>query len=434
MEAQNLNPALDLFSAPAMDESKENVHYIEYRPISSYKDDSSIEFEFKTSGFNYFYPKRSYIHLKFKVKKANGTNMGDDDLVAYASLPLQTFFKEVEVFVNNTRLSTNVNYNYKSYINMLINYDICEKKGYLESQGYTQDDYKFPIGTTLDTSQSISHSEANKMKTQKTKTSKEVEFIGPLFEDFFQVDRAILPQTTIRLKLTRSSDTWFLYNCWKSGTGASATPVKTAGDFQVSLEEVTFTGCMIKVTPEAYMAHNKALEKGPALYPMTKTELRVYNIPTGSETESLQHLFGGDIPKKVAISLVTNKAFKGAKDENPTIFKTMNVQNVSLHIDGQRIGPQLNYKDEPMKAFHNMYTSYNLDQGITFKQFTHGHTIMVFNIDPEIHNMEQSTEKRRGESRIELSFSAALDETVSCLVYAEYPVVMTIDKDGKVNV
>lgn len=436
MEAQNVNPALDLFSAPAMDESKENVHYIEHRPISNYKDGSPIEFQFKTTDLNYLYPKRSYLHLKFKIKKADGTKVGEDDKVAYANLPLHTFFKEIEVYANNVRVSSNVNYNYKSFINMLLNTDICEKIGYFQTQGYIMDDYDFS-GTNPpnDRAESTSHSDSNKYKTLQVKENKTMEFIGPLFEDFWTVDRAILPETDIRLKLTRCSDAWFLYNCWKrTGTGATATNSVTDGDFKVSLEDVTFTACVIKVTPQTYKAHRAALEKAPAIYPVTKTELRVYNVPTGAETASLDHLFGGYIPKKVAVAMVYNSNFNGAKGENPTIFKNIKGPNTNLYIGGQRIGSRVDLTNDPMKAFHSMYTSYNLDHGIRYDQFQTGYNIAVFNVDPEIHNLEQLNGGKRGESRIYISFDEPLTKTVSCLIYAEYPSTMTIDKDGKVTV
>jgi len=64
---------LDLFSVPPTQTSIESGLYGEYRPISSITDGAPIEFEIVSSGDDYIDFTNSYLHVKGKIQRADGT-------------------------------------------------------------------------------------------------------------------------------------------------------------------------------------------------------------------------------------------------------------------------------------------------------------------------------------------------------------------------
>ena len=71
---------LDLFLAPHVQSNIERGQIIEYFPVSNITDSAPIEFCIPGSGEELTDLRGSWLYCKVKVTKANGENLGDDDL------------------------------------------------------------------------------------------------------------------------------------------------------------------------------------------------------------------------------------------------------------------------------------------------------------------------------------------------------------------
>ena len=60
------------------------------------------------------------LHLK-PIKSADGTLLGDQDLVAFVNGLSNTIFKSVTVFLNDKMVESNPFFNYSSYVKILKN-------------------------------------------------------------------------------------------------------------------------------------------------------------------------------------------------------------------------------------------------------------------------------------------------------------------------
>jgi hypothetical protein len=66
--------------------------------------------------------------------------------------------------------------------------------------------------------------------------------------------------------------------------------------------------------------------------------------------------------------------------------------------------------------------------GITPKEYASGHTLFVYNLDPEFKRGKYLNLVKRANVRLELRFSKPLPETVNVVVYAEHPSLFEVDR------
>ena len=80
--------SLDLFLLPPTQSSFQKVKSINYHPITSFSDSEPIEFKVSGSGKEFLDLARSYLHLKVKVSKADGSNLGGASKVGFTNYPI----------------------------------------------------------------------------------------------------------------------------------------------------------------------------------------------------------------------------------------------------------------------------------------------------------------------------------------------------------
>ena len=108
---------LDLFSVPPTQTSIESGTFVEYHPISSLADGAPIEFEVGSSGDDYIDFANSYLYVRAKITKGDGSNLADTAKVGPVNNFLHSLFSQVDVSLNGTLITNSTNtYPYRAYI------------------------------------------------------------------------------------------------------------------------------------------------------------------------------------------------------------------------------------------------------------------------------------------------------------------------------
>ena len=76
---------LDFFSLPATQLSFQKGMSIDYHPITSLSEGGPIEFKVSGSGKEFLHLTRSYLYLKVKVSKADGSNLDGASKVGFTN-------------------------------------------------------------------------------------------------------------------------------------------------------------------------------------------------------------------------------------------------------------------------------------------------------------------------------------------------------------
>ena len=116
--------SLDLFLLPPTQLSFQKGKSIIYHPITSLSDGGPMEFKVSGSGKEFLDLAQSYLYLKVKVSKADGSNLDGASKVGFANYPKESLFNQVDLILGGKLISSATNtYAHCSILEMVLNYD-----------------------------------------------------------------------------------------------------------------------------------------------------------------------------------------------------------------------------------------------------------------------------------------------------------------------
>lgn len=217
-------------------------------------------------------------------------------------------------------------------------------------------------------------------------------------------------------------------------------------DYTIRITEASLLVRRVKISPGILLAHARALSKATAKYPLTRVEVKAISMHAGVHGDTLDNVILGQLPKRLIIGFVDNKAFNGDREMNPFNFQNYGINYLSLYADGMQIPSkplQPDFEDSSMyvDAYHTLYSGtgiHFLNEGncISRSGYPWGNCLFAFDLTPDL-SANSSTHwnlVRHGSVRIEVRFTEALSSTINCIVYAEYDNVLEIDSSRQVLV
>ncbi|XP_072171504.1 uncharacterized protein [Diadema setosum] len=114
--------ALDLFTVPPTQLTVEDGYAVDYHPIANI-DSGPIEFFVSGSGSEYIDLAKTYLQVKAKIVKSNGTDLAATDKVAPVNLFMQALFSQVDISLNEKIITPSMpTYPYRAYADVMLNY------------------------------------------------------------------------------------------------------------------------------------------------------------------------------------------------------------------------------------------------------------------------------------------------------------------------
>ena len=415
---------LELFSVPPTQTAIESSQWVEYRPITSLSDSSPIEFVITGSGEEYVDLSESYLQVTAKIVQPGGGDLvqtadgdgavtGADAGVGPVNLWLHSLFSQVDVSLNERLVTPSMNtYPYRAYLETLLSYGPAAKESYLTAALWYKDSAKHMEDTQLN--------KGFKNRQSCTLGSKQVTMIGRPHLDLCCQDRLMLNGVDIKMRLVRSKDAFSLM-----------------GEGRVKIEEVAFFVRKVKVDASVQLEHIRGMERMTAKYPVSRVETKVFSIPKGNMMANQENLFLGQLPKRVVIGMVENKAFNGDKEMNPFNFRHFDVNYLAMHVDGKQIPAKPLTPDFTNALYTRSYASLFTGTGfmghdrgnqITYDEYANGFTLFAYDLTPDLDDGGHFHLVKQGNLRFELHFKTALPETINVIVYAEFDNVVEIDK------
>lgn len=413
---------LDLFALPPTQTAVEKGQFIEFHPLANIRDGGPVEFNISGSGEEYMDLSSSYLYVKVKIVKSDGSKLPDKEEVAPINLILHSLFSQVDVSLNERIISSATNtYPYLAYIETLLNYGEDAKKTLLTCEGFYKDNKLSTTNPLLEDG-----NKGLKKRYDLTHKSQSLDLIGQLHCDIFQQNRLLLNLVDLKLKLTRSKPQF----CLISSTANA--------DYKVDLEHASIFIRKVKVNPGVSLGHAKALEKSSAKYPIDRVLCKTYSVSAGSWSFMQDNVFLGAMPKRIIITCLQNASMSGQYSTNPFLFHHYDIHYLSVYVDGQPIPGkplELDFQNKnTIRGYHSLFSGFNQDKGIyiTREEYVNGHTLFAFDLTADLCSGGHLNLQHQGNLRVEAKFSKALEETISFLVYAEFENVIEITKSRQV--
>ena len=424
---------LDLFSVPPTQVSLEKGHWVDHLPVSSVSDGGPITF--LCSGTeDYVDLAKTILVVRAKVTKANGDDLGQDEKVGIVNNFLHSLFKQVDVFLKGKQVTQATGtYAYRAYLETLLNYGPAAKRSQLTAAMFYKD-----TSTKMDTADPTlagDHANVNlglKKGYEFSKESGIIEMAGPIFCDVFMSERLLLSYVDLKILMNRNVDEFCLM-----ASEADA-------DYRVKLTEVYLKIRKVKVNPSISIAHELALTKGPAIYPVRRVECKSFIIPAGNPSLRKDNLYNGLVPKTIIFGMVDSAAFNGVYRKNPFNFQNFTTSFLAISVNGEEVPfklLQLSYTAATrryIEAFLTLFSGtgkmfYDVGNDISRDEFVNGFNLYSADLSPDMcGSSDHFNVVQRGNLAVDIKFSNAPTVAVSLVCYGEFE--NTIHTDSERNV
>ena len=428
--ADSLDTGTDLFGKPLIQTSVVDGQHVEVLPVSHVTHGGPIEFVISGQTEDFIDAKNSFLYIKAKVTNADESDLAADADVGPVNLWFHSLFSQVEVFLNDTMITTSENtYAYKSIMNAILLTDRDSKQDLLSTQMY----FKDTAGHME--SRDAANNQGFGSRKEKIARSREVEMMGQLNVDLFLQDRLLPPGVDFKIRLIPSKASFNLMCANQANQ-----------EFKSIITQASLFVRKVKLNPAVSLAIEKVLDRGiTAKYPFKRQAMKVFSIPQGQLSHTQDNLFLGQNPTRLFISMVDTEAYNGLWDKNPFHFKTHHVNYVGLYLDGKQIPAKALTPNFENGHYLRSYFGLMMSLGITpsctsnagsnfidYTDFANGYTIYGYDLSPNLLDEIQTEISKSGVLRIELRFSEALPRPVNVLCLGVLDSMIEIDKSRQV--
>lgn len=415
---------LDLFARQPLQTNILKTEQVGYKPLTSLENPTTIEFACFGHGDAYFDLSSIMLRFKIQITKDDGTLYvtTDTNQPGFVNNILHSMIQQVNVSLNGKNISTpDNNYAYRAYIESLLNFGNDAGKTHLEMCGWIDDSKA---------SNNLENLDGLKLRVEKTKNSKILEVVGKIHADMLNQPLLLLNNIDIRISLSIHKPEFYIL-C--ADTDKSIVKILSAS---MTMNHVT-------VNPNVMIAHHKILEKNNAVYPYKKVEVKSFTVSPKGNIISLENVVLGQIPTRLVFGMIDTDAFVGKKSKNPFNFKHNKMSSFALFVNGTQIPSEpiemdFNTNNITARAYSTLFQANGIlhaNEGnlITLDQFTHGHTLLAFDLTADSAGNDSCKSLiDQGTVRIEVRFEAALTNTITCIVFLEYDSLLEIDKNRNV--
>lgn len=423
---------LDLFTQTAVQCSVDKEYVSEHRPIMSISNSTSpITFHIQTTDDEYINLREMKLRMRvsFQINKEGAASAADWAKIATENLLLHSMFKSIEVELNDKLITDSQNtYPYKAMFEVMTNFTNDAKNSHLSAAGYS---------TPSANKEDILPARSSWLlpKDPTSKTSKVIELYGKLFIDMAYQPRAILGGSSLRITfLPQSSNAFYLRNKLASST------------LSTNIVDICLEVNRSKVTHLLREAHLSALNRSPARYNHTRSEVRVFNLSSEILSETLDNIIIGTLPRRALVGFVSHEAFNGSYATNPFNFQHFNLSHLCFHMDGQQFPSRPFTPDFEeglfMREYLSVFDAYNqlsTDSVTDFHRdsYLKGKVLYGVNLSPDTSDgaliSGHISPAKRGNLRLEIKFAKKLTAPVNVLLYLEYDAMLEISKDKTVR-
>jgi hypothetical protein len=421
---------LDLFTRPLVQTAIKSSDWVMYKPITSLNDANVIKVMYNSQPGVTLDLARTILRFDCKITKADGTDLVVDDKVGPVNYLVASAWQQVEVELNGRNVtSSNSNYAHRGYLEVLSSYNKGARSTWLKASGWSENVLP-PISLTKAEVQEGGLKE----RTSQFNTSQTVTIAGALHLDLFQQNRQLLPNVNLLLTFIRNSNE-FVLQC----------PSDDSVKYRFEITDLNVFFLQNTLSDSENLRIETQIQATPALYPITRVDIRTFTIAKGVTAFSEDNAFMGQLPTRLILGLVSDAAYTGSYHQSPFNFGSYKMSYLSLSVGGRQIpNLPLTPRTGPTPGVYTSNDEYmwfmagigklfaNDDVALTPLEWdTNGNKIFAFNVQPHMTDDCVST-MDRGNVRINIRFAEQLSSNVTLIVLAEFNNTIIIDRNRNV--
>jgi hypothetical protein len=423
---EGMKSELDLFTVPFTVQQVDSGCYVYVQPLAPIYNADTIDFVVPGSGDNYLDLSKTVLEIggRFINKDKEEEPIPDGDDFYPVNNLMHSLFKQIDVTLNDVQVTQgSAYYPYKAYIEKLTNYSAGVKNSALTSALWYTDN-------AIQTIQKTVANTEEKRRQDIVKGGQYVEMVDKLHLEIFNIDRYLLNNVTIKMRILRSTDAFYVL-----------TPTAAPLNVYFKLEACRLKVRRVKLATNVLLAQATLLSQRTAKYPIDLVQMKVFSITAGSASANIDNIFFGSLPSRLIVGMVELAAMEGDVSKNPFNFEHFNMKSFALYVDGVQMpteGYQFNFvakKNNYLPAYQDFLEctgkwGSNKDNGITRKMWAEGCTLLAFDLTPDMIAASNAYPViRQGALHIDIKFTAGLPANINLIVYGENNHLMEIDNN-----
>lgn len=228
---------------------------------------------------------------------------------------MQTLFTQLNLILNGTNVSiSDGHYAHKAFLENLLSFSNETKRTELLSELYYPDEANMH-------SDGESHSYRVRAKFMQKGI---IELFGNLHHEMSSSDKYLPSNVPICLQLYRNRPENSLLVTGTLDTGV------LESEYAINIQVAKLFVRRIKVHPSVLLAVEEKLKKTPALFPITRSEMKVYSMPTEHyQNFQLNSIYLGVLPRRIFVFFVDTKQIDALR-RSAYEFKHHNCSTIKL--------------------------------------------------------------------------------------------------------
>jgi hypothetical protein len=440
---------LDLFSVPPTQVTIEDGVFDDIKPHPSFKE-NTVVFDVTGDSSHYIDMASTELWVKLRLQRKPDTTVEDATFdaksdVGPANNILHTIFQQTQVYLNGKEVeNSNSCYPYKAYLNNLLSHNREDKETFLAMEGFVKDT---PTQMTnfqvIPTTKTVTTGVGADAKTTTVnnpiengneglitrhgwfKANQPVQLRGRLHCDIFNINRYLISNVNVTVKLTRSKPEFYLMG-------------KSEKHF-ITIEETFLRVRRVKISPSIMLEHAMALEKTTAKYPIKRVVVKQFTLPYNASKASINGICSGIMPTRVLVSFLHNKDYDGVLTGNCFNFRHLGITHLSLKLSSKAVpyssGIEMDYDNNCyMQAYNTLFQNIR-EKGndITYAEYKHGHVIYAFDLSPDLcSSAEHFSAFKDGSLDLEIDFKQSVEQSLTTIFYLEYNNLIEITRQRNV--
>ena len=187
----------------------------------------------------------------------------------------------MDISLNETLVTASENtYPYRTYVEATLNFGREAKKSHLTSALYYRDSSNHLDDTQGDDKSGL------KVRRQLSSRSHEIDMLGRLHTVIMHQERYMINGVDVKIRLIPSKSIFHLM------------AHDAVAGYKIVIIHASLFVRKVKLNPAVALAHEKALERGTAKYPLKRVVQRTFAIPTGNLGTVQDNLFLTQTPKQ----------------------------------------------------------------------------------------------------------------------------------------
>ena len=408
-----------LFHPIPVDASIQNELYVDFRPTAPLRKNQAVDFAIPATHLYYIDMSRTTLCVGFRLMRSSDNSVVKiTDHISTINLPIAAFFRQVDVSLNQTHFTLDVNshYAYRAILDVLS----TKSTQFLESVAQSWMFYRDSAGAHDSVTVGSGSTNAGLVSRYKrTSKGKDILMEAPLFMDLSSLKQFIPTGVEIRVRLYQNPDSFCLM-----------TKLPSTETYSFDINYMALRCKFIEPTPSVQLMHAKTLESQPAVYAYERTVLKSWSIPDGLKSWSLDSLYADELPHEIQVVFVDSKSFSGEFNLNPFKFAHFDLVYMAFMIEGMKtitFEPDFdtgNYTHSYLTLFDGIPQDQR--SSITYEEFSGGYSVFRICISSGIRRM-YNMNTRKSQTRMIIRFRNDLKQNVTCITYAKFHSTFKID-------